>query len=158
MLATAQRPAAPLPADLPTDAADHALVFPDGLVGCPDWRRFVLMSAEDEALPVATLVSLDDPAVELLVTDPRLLLPDYDLKLSVEDRASIGLQADAHPVVYCTLTLAADGLITANLLGPLVIDPRTRQARQVVLTDSGYSTRHPVARLSSQGGDDPCSS
>ena len=157
MLATAQRPAAPLTADLPTDAADHALVFPDGLVGFPAWRRFVLMTAEDEELPVASLVSLDDPAVELLVTDPRLLLPDYDLRLSVEDRASIGLQADTVPVVYCTLTLAANGLITANLLGPLVVHPGTRQGRQVVLTDTGYSTRHPVARLT-PGGDAACSS
>jgi flagellar assembly factor FliW len=114
MLATAQRPAAPLPAHPPTDAADHALVFADGLVGFPDWRRFVLMTAEDEELPVATLCCLDVPTVELL--------------------------------------------ITANLLGPLIVNPRTRQGRQVVLTESGYSTRHPVARLSSQGGDDACSS
>jgi flagellar assembly factor FliW len=158
MLATAQRPAAPLPAHPPTDAADHALVFADGLVGFPDWRRFVLMTAEDEELPVATLCCLDVPTVELMVTDPRLLLPEYDPRLSAEDRASIGLQPDVAPVVYCTLTLAADGLITANLLGPLIVNPRTRQGRQVVLTESGYSTRHPVARLSSQGGDDACSS
>jgi flagellar assembly factor FliW len=158
MLATAQRPAAPLSDHLPTDAADHALVFPDGLVGFPDWRRFVLMTADDEELPVAALACLDDPAIELMVTDPRLLMPEYELKLSAEDRASIGLQADTAPIVYCTLTLAADGLISANLLGPLVINPHTRQGRQVVLTDTGYSTRHPVARLSSQGGDDACSS
>jgi flagellar assembly factor FliW len=158
MLATVQRPAAPLPADLPTDAADHALVFPEGLVGFPDWRRFVLMTLEDEELPVATLASLDDPNVELMVTDPRLLLPDYEVKLSEVDRAGLDLLADATPVVYCTLTLAADGLITANLLGPLVINPLTRQGRQIVLTESGYTTRHPVARLSSQGGDGTCSS
>ena len=157
MPATAQRPAAPLPADLSTDAADHALVFSDGLVGFPDWRRFVLMTAEDEDLPVATLASLDDPAIELMVTDPRLLVPDYDLKLSAEDRASIGLQAGTTPVIYCTLSLAADGQITANLLGPLVVNPVTRQGRQVVLPDSGYSTRHPVAHLS-PGGDEACSS
>jgi flagellar assembly factor FliW len=158
MLATPQRAAAPLPADLPTDAADHALVFAEGLVGFPDWRRFVLMTTEDEDSPVATLVSLDDPNVELMVTDPRLLVPDYDLKLSADQRASLDLPADAVPVVYCTLTLGSDGLLTANLLGPLVVNPLTRRGRQIVLTDSAYTTRHPVARLSSQGGDDPCSS
>jgi flagellar assembly factor FliW len=49
--------------------------------------------------------------------------------------------------IYCTLTVGGDGLITANLLGPLVINPRTRRGRQLVLTESGYSTRHPVAQL-----------
>jgi flagellar assembly factor FliW len=157
MSVTAQRPGAPLSADLPTDAADHALVFPDGLVGCPDWRRFVLMTAEDEDLPVATLASLDAANVALMVTDPRLIAPQYELNLSEEDRASLGLQENTAPVVYCTLSLAADGVITANLLGPLVVNPATRQGRQFVLTESGYTTRHPVARIN-PGGDDACSS
>ena len=157
MSVTAERPGAPRPADLPTEAADPALVFPDGLVGCPDWRRFVLMTAEDEDVPVATLASLDHANVALLVTDPRLVAPQYKLNLSAEDRASLGLGEEADPVVYCTLSLAADGLITANLLGPLVVNPATRHGRQLVLTDSGYSTRHPVAHVT-HGGDDACSS
>jgi flagellar assembly factor FliW len=31
-------------------------------------------------------------------------------------------------------------------MGPLVIDPNSREGRQVVLADSGYSTRHPIAQ------------
>jgi flagellar assembly factor FliW len=156
MPATAQRPAAPPPPDQPTDAADHALVFPDGLVGCPDWQRFVLMTAEDEDLPVATLASLDDASVTLMVTDPRLVAPQFELTLSNEDRASLDLLPETSPVVYCTLSVASDGLITANLLGPLVVNPRTRRGRQLVLAESGYSTRHPVARI--DAGGDACSS
>ena len=157
MPAPAQREVlAPL-AHLPPDAADHALVFPDGLVGCPEWRRFVLLTAADDDLPVASLASLDEAGVVLLVTDPRMILPEYAVSLSVADRASLGLAADASPTMYCTLSVAADGLITANLLGPLVVNPSTRQGRQVVLTDTGYSTRHPVAHLT-HGGDAACSS
>ena len=157
MPAPAQRDVlAPL-VDLPPDAADHALVFPDGLVGCPEWRRFVLLTAADDDLPVASLASLDDAGVVLLVTDPRMILPEYAVSLSADDRASLGLAPGAAPTIYCTLSVAADGLITANLLGPLVVNPATRRGRQLVLTDSGYSTRHPVARLASEGGD-ACSS
>jgi flagellar assembly factor FliW len=152
MPAIAQRPAAP-PTDLPSDAADHALVFPDGLVGCPDWNRFVLLTSDDEELPVATLASLDNASVALMVTDPRLIAPQFELDLSLEDRASLGLTPDATPVVYCTLSVGDDGLITANLLGPLVVNSETRQGRQLVLADSGYSTRHPVARMTPDAGD-----
>ena len=35
--------------------------------------------------------------------------------------------------------------ITANLLGPVVINVRSGQGRQVVLAESPYSTREPVA-------------
>ena len=41
--------------------ADAAIFFPDGLVGCPDWKRFVLLVEEDEAPPVAVLRSIDFP-------------------------------------------------------------------------------------------------
>lgn len=123
------------------------IVFPQGLVGCERWQRFVLLTADDEALPVATLQSLDDPDVALLVSDPALVLPGYRAGLTDEDRALLGLPEGEQPVLYCTLTVGADGWLTANLLGPLAINPATRRGRQLVLADSLYSTRHPVARM-----------
>jgi flagellar assembly factor FliW len=120
---------------------DPAITFPDGLVGCPDWKRFVLLVDETEDLPVAVLRSLDNPQVELLVTDPTLVEPDYKAQLKHQHGASA-----TDPAVYCTLTIGDDGWITANLMGPLVIDTASRQGRQVVLADSGYSTRHPVVQ------------
>jgi flagellar assembly factor FliW len=122
-------------------SADVAIVFPDGLVGCPDWKRFVLLVDDEEDLPVAILRSLDNPQVELLVTDPSLVEPNYIARLV--DEPSIG---SADHAVYCTLSVGGDGWITANLMGPLVIDTASRQGRQVVLADSGFSARHPVAQ------------
>jgi flagellar assembly factor FliW len=151
MPATVQRPAAPFPADLPADAADHALVFPDGLVGCPDWRRFVLLVDAEEDLPVATLASLDDAAIQLMVTDPRLIDPAYGVALTDQDRGWLELSAETEPIVYCTVSLSTDGEITANLLGPLVINPTNRRGRQLVLAESAYSTRHRVARIERSG-------
>ena len=92
----------------------------------------------------------------MLVTDPRLIEPGYQVCLTDEDRLGLGLASDCEPVIYCTLTLAEDGEITANLLGPLVINPETRQGRQLVLSESGYTTRHPVARITAGGDADSC--
>jgi flagellar assembly factor FliW len=130
-------------------ASDHAIVFPEGLVGCHDWKRFVLLVDDDTdgALPVAVLQSLDDATISLFVTDPALVEPAYTAALSAADRAELDLLGDESPVVYSTLTVGGDGWLTANLLGPLVINPRTRRGKQVVLTDSAYTTRHPVAQL-----------
>jgi len=124
-----------------TPEFDPAIVFPDGLVGCPDWKRFVLLVDDEEDLPVAVLRSLDDPEVELLVTDPSFVEPNYLANPSTQQ-----IIGSSDPAVYCTLTVGDDGWITANLMGPLVIDTSSRQGRQVVLAESGYSTRHPVAQ------------
>jgi flagellar assembly factor FliW len=123
-----------------------ALVFPDGLVGCQTWKNFVLLTDDEEDLPVAYLQSLDQPEVRLLVTDPRLIDGAYAAPLTDGDKTSLELDTSDNTVTYCTLTVANDGGITANLLGPLVINTRTRRGRQLVLTESGYSTRHPVSQ------------
>jgi flagellar assembly factor FliW len=141
----------PAIADQSTDAstASHILAFPDGLVGCQDWKNFVLLSDDEEDLPVACLQSVDQPRVRLLVTDPRLIDQNYSIDLSEADRSSLELQALDDTALFCTLTVAEGGEITANLLGPLVVNKRTLRGRQVVQSESGYSTRHPVAQLQS---------
>jgi flagellar assembly factor FliW len=102
-------------------------------------------------MPVAVLQSLDDPQVTLLVTDPARIEPQYAPQLTSQDRTAVGLAEDAKPTLLCTLTIADDGWLTANLLGPLVVNPVTRQGKQIVLTDSAFTTRHRVAPLSTDG-------
>jgi len=134
----------------PDTSTDIAIVFPDGLVGCQDWKQFVLMTDDsDENLPVAVLQSLDDTSVSLMVTDPRFVASTYAASLTSQDRIDLGLAEDAEPVVYCTLSIA-DGWLTANLLGPLVVNPSNRQGKQVVQVDTSYTTKHPVARLAEE--------
>src|SRR4051794_31073301 len=69
--------------------ADAAIVFPDGLVGCPDWKRFTLLVDDEEDMPVALLKSLDFPDVELLVTDPRILVSDFGENVGIEQTAAL---------------------------------------------------------------------
>ena len=135
--------------------------LPAGLVGCPTWKRFVLrMDDEDESSPVGALQCVDDPDVVFLVTDPQMLLPDYAASMTAEERALLELHDAEQPVLYCTLTVGEEGWITANLVGPLAINPRTGRGVQLVLANSSYSTVHPVAPLagSAEGEAQPCSS
>jgi flagellar assembly factor FliW len=133
------------------ELAEAAIFFPEGLVGCPGWQRFVQVVDSDEDLPVAVLQCLDDLSVQLLVTDPTLIETEYAVPLSSGERAELGLATGAEPVVYCTLSVNADGCISANLLGPLVVNPLTRVGLQLVLADSRYSTQHQVATMPSSG-------
>lgn len=127
------------------------IFFPEGLVGCEQWRSFVLLAiSEDE--PVQLLQSTEEPAISFLVTDPRIIVPDYVCPLSPADRALLRLTADDEPYILCTLTLHREpASITANLVGPIVINAREGLGKQVVLADVPYSVRHPV--LLGEGGE-----
>ncbi len=124
---------------------EDIIQFPGGLVGCEDWKRFVLLESDEDNL-IGVLYNLDEPGVSLLVTDPGRLVPGYSTALADADRAAIGAESDDDLRALCVLVVdRATGAISANLLGPLIINQRTRTGRQVVLVDSGYSARHPVA-------------
>lgn len=143
------------PLELNYSAAD-VITFPEGLIGCPEWCRFLVLE-DDEPGPVGILQSLDRPEVALLVVDPEHIWPGY--------REHLLLPTAQPVVVLVTLTRQPDGALTANLLGPLVIDPVQGTGRQIVLGQSDFASRHPVepgllvgsvSELTQEG--DPCSS
>jgi flagellar assembly factor FliW len=130
------------------------LTFPHGLLGFDDMRRFALVDTHDSGL-YYWLQSLDDPGLAFLTAVPWPFFPDYEFELPDADRDALGLvepddssAGDAPTMVLCLLTVdhAADDQrdITANLLGPLVINSTTRVGRQVVLVDGDFTTRAPL--------------
>jgi flagellar assembly factor FliW len=132
------------------------LTFPHGLLGFDDKRRFALVDTHDSGF-YFWLQSLDDPGLAFLTAVPWPFFPSYEFELPDADRDALGLvepddpTADDNPtMVLCLLTVdsaAADDPsreITANLLGPLVINTANRVGRQVVLVDGDFTTRAPL--------------
>jgi flagellar assembly factor FliW len=138
--------------DLDIDEAT-VLTFPQGLLGFGDARRFALVDTHDSGL-YFWLQSLDDPGLAFLAATPWPFFPDYEFELPDADRDALGLaepaddaDADASTMVLCLLTIdrsTDDDTphdITANLLGPIVVNSATRVGRQVVLSDHDFATR-----------------
>lgn len=133
------------------------ITLPEGLVGFGEWRRFVLIEDPTER-PLGVFQCMDDTDVSFLVTDPWHVYPDYDLRLAPEVMRELGL-AKVEDVRALCLLAARDRpvVVTANLLAPVVINPETRLARQVILQDSSYSAQYPVMTAEAIGAE-PCSS
>jgi flagellar assembly factor FliW len=124
--------------------AVRELFFEDGLVGCPTWRRFEL-DADTVGPAIHELRGLDDD-VSLYVCDPFTIVPDYEFEVGDSDAAALELRDPSDALVLVVLTVRTDPAgVTANLLGPLVVNNRTGRGRQLVLSTSDYSARHPVA-------------
>ena len=126
--------------------------FPLGLIGLEDWQQFSLVvHPEDE--PLRQLQALDDERVSLIIANPWHIVPEYTVVLSEADAQALQyrgpkvLQADADDTeVYCILSVQAEPFnVTANLLGPVVINWRTGLGRQVILADTNYDPRFPIA-------------
>jgi flagellar assembly factor FliW len=115
------------------------IAMPDGMLGFAGERRFVLLPASPEG--VFWFQNVDDGALVFLLVDPFVFFPDYvvDAPEIPETRTP-----DVIALNIVTLPRARGEACTVNLQGPLVIDLRSRQARQVIQADPRYHTRHPV--------------
>lgn len=124
---------------------DRILQFDDGLLGFPDAHRFALIDSHDTGV-YYWLQSLEDPALAFLTVVPWPFFPDYEPDLSGTEQDELSLRTPADAMVLCLLTVQREAAtITANLLGPLVVNSHTRKGRQVVLAESGYPVRAPLA-------------
>jgi flagellar assembly factor FliW len=126
-------------------AEERILLFPDGLLGFPDAHRFAMVDSHDTGM-YFWLQSCDDPALAFLSVVPWAFFPDYTVVLPDAEEKALGIKSEEDVLVLCLLTVQRDKrLITANLLGPLVVNTVDRVGRQVVLAESGYPVRAPLA-------------
>ena len=125
--------------------SETVISFPRGLPGFESERFFVPIERE-ATKPVLFLQSLVTPALCFITLPVESILPGYRVKLSTEDLKTIGMQAGVTSMLPCLVMVcvAEDRPPTANLLGPLVINPENRHAVQAIRDDSEYSARHPL--------------
>ena len=127
---------------------DRAIDFGPGLLGFPDGRRYVLVEIEDDE-DYFWIQSVELAEIAFLCIRPWDFFPDYELDVPDDIQEQIDLHDPVDSEVFLLLTTHHDGEelvdITANLLGPIILNSGNLQARQVVLNSSEYSTREPLA-------------
>ena len=128
---------------------DQVIDVPTGILGFPEDKRYLLFSHQ-EGSPFWWFQSLDHGALAFVLIDPFLIKTDYELEMSPEDTARLQLEKgeeglkEIQPMVLVSISRGEPRVITANLLGPIVINLNKRVARQVVLDRQNYSHRFPV--------------
>lgn len=121
------------------------LTFEQGILGFPETIEYALVqTGENSGFYWLQAVHQDDLA--FVVCDPRLFVPDYRVPIKAEDLAPLGI-TDPNLAQVFVIVNKVDDLLTGNLQGPLIVGVESRRARQLVLSDKRFSTRHPLIRL-----------
>lgn len=123
---------------------EKALHFPDGLPGLPDLERFVIVELREDGA-FQQLQSLENIDVSMIVCVPWLFFPDYAPVLSDIEQAELELEAADDAILFVPVSFDSETRqVFLNLLGPFVVNSKTRVGRQLVLTGTDYSTRTPI--------------
>jgi len=125
--------------------SERLITFDEGILGFPDQKEYALIQT-GVGSGFYWLQSVDTPGLAFVVCDPRLFVADYQVPVKLDDLGGIGLSDPEKAQVFVIVNKIGD-LLTGNFQGPLVVNVVNRHARQLVLSDKRYSTRHPLMRI-----------
>lgn len=117
------------------------LYFPEGIIGFEEFCYYYLLDSKEG--PFYWLQSADHPDLAFLLVDPRLFLEGYELSVSESDLESLDLEDKEDILDFTIVTVPEDpAKISANLMGPIVINRKTRMAKQLLSKKDEYKVRH----------------
>ncbi|WP_375346180.1 flagellar assembly protein FliW [Priestia megaterium] len=120
----------------------QTLTFNQGIPGFLEETEFVILPLpEAEAFQV--LQSIQTKELAFIITNPFQFFLHYDFQLEPQEIEKLQLQQAEDAAVYVLLTMS-DSMekITANLQAPVIINTKQQLAKQVILMNTAYETKH----------------
>ncbi len=140
------------PTDFDTPPANE-IILPQGLIGFGAFNRAELLYLPDN-LPFLWMKLSNPDSVDVLhfiVIEPGGIVPGYEPEIFDNDIEQLGITSPAEAMILNIVTLQRQSPVeaTVNLIGPLVVNRRTRVGRQLVISNySRYSSHHALVENS----------
>ncbi|WP_137791995.1 flagellar assembly protein FliW [Bacillus sp. E(2018)] len=129
---------------------EDILHFEQGLPGFEDEKQFVFLPME--GTPFSTLQSVSTKDLAFFTTNPFLFFKNYDFELVESVQKQLKIKEESDVLVQIILTIQEPlEKSTGNLQAPVVINVKENLAKQVILTDNKYRTRHELLETSNVG-------
>lgn len=126
--------------ELEVDKKD-VITFKEGLLGFDSLTKFFVVDPGDQTL-ILWLQSVEDAGTAFPMIEPKIFQPDYSVKLLPAELISLELEGLNEASIYTILTIPQVVTeMSANLKAPIIINNKTKIARQIVLQDSKLEVR-----------------
>ncbi|MBF0529576.1 MAG: flagellar assembly protein FliW, partial [Deltaproteobacteria bacterium] len=130
--------------------AGTIIEVPGGLIGFPEEQKYLLIRHKPDS-PFYWFQALNDPDLAFVIVNPAVFKPDYQIPYPASLLTAMKASApeDLSLFVIVTIPRGNPKGMTANLLGPLVVNTPARLGKQLVLDENKYSHRYPLMSPSS---------
>ena len=125
--------------------------FPEGIIGFEEVNYYYLLDSREG--PFYWLQAEGNAGLAFLLVNPRIFMNDYKLTVQKEDLKSIGLEGessestdaetDDNLLDFAIVTVPEDHTkMSVNLMGPIVINRKTRTAKQLISENDRHTVKH----------------
>jgi flagellar assembly factor FliW len=125
---------------------DKIIHMPLGMLGFPENKRFIMFRHKENS-PFFWYQSADDPALAFVITNPFIFVPDYEIDAEEAAKAMSWnniSNSDIELYVVANIPKGKPEEMTANLIGPILINVKNHQAAQMIISNSDYSHKFPL--------------
>lgn len=130
------------------------VTFTQPIIGFQEYRRFVVLPGPDGG-SVTWLQSVDSGELAFVLMDPRLVVPDYTVRLGKHELAELAVNAVDELDVYTIVVVPADRTkVRTNLKAPILINLKHRLGKQTIQDKSNYPVQFFLAQAQ-QGAEEP---
>jgi len=131
-----------------TNLEDHEtgkrtiLLFDEGIYGFEDTKEYVLLQ-EDNEHTIWYLQAAHSEVPCLIVIDPYTIVDDYAPVIGKADLACLG-NPDEEDLCFLVVAVLKEEFkeSVVNLKSPIVINAKTKRAKQIILENDNYPIRY----------------
>lgn len=131
---------------------DDIIFFEQGIFGFETFKEFVLLDFEPDNDNVMCLQSVQESQLAFVIMNPYNIKAAYSPSLSESDIKSLGIDEATKGVLYYVICVVKDEILdsTVNLRCPIVINPESKKAKQLILDNEDYTFKHKLGQLSEE--------
>lgn len=112
------------------------------VLGFEQYRRYIIVETDDFE-PFKWFQSVENPELAFVIVNPLLFFSDYAIEVNPKEIEELEVGDVDEIITYSIVTIPTDYTrMTANLQGPILINSRTRLAKQLVLVNSRHGIKH----------------
>lgn len=118
--------------------------MPKGMPGFSDAKKFIILD-HDGIKPFHSFQSIDDQDLAFIIMDPFLFMTDYSVDIEPYIKEMKWGEDEIEELYLYVIINASDPdprHITANLMGPLLINIKRYSGIQMMVNDRRYSNKH----------------
>ncbi len=118
------------------------------IFGFESYCRYVFLHEESLGEHLVWLQSVEEPDLCFILVNPDLVTESYDPKMPKSVREALG---PGDLMCWLIMVVKEDfERSTVNLRSPIVVNPATRTAAQIILEES-YAIQHPIISRKEEG-------
>ncbi len=121
---------------------DKIINFTKPILGFDNYKEYLMLENES-IFPTFWLQAINDPDIAFPVVSPHIVDEHYSIKLPAHELEDIQLKKIEDALVL-TLMVVPQSIssMRTNLRAPIIYNPATKLAKQIILNDDKYPVHH----------------